>query len=345
METLEQILSTESKFRKDQAYHAWFDSNAHSFGDITTLSKELRTRLSDEPWIVVQEVIKQVSKIDGTQKALLKLSDDATVETVLMPRESKKQDKTADLRYTICISSQVGCPMACLFCATGLAGFSRNLSYREIVDQYRYWQNIVGAESKIDNIVLMGQGEPLLNYDNVKQALDIFIKYAEIGPTKITISTVGVKDKMEKMVEEKDFPNVRFALSLHGATDARRKEIIPNSPDGFIDFFINWTKKYQVAFPSRTHFVGIEYIMMAGVNDSDADMTDLAKVASKVGKTRVNLIQYNPTACKDKYTGSKMEILKKWQEEMNRRGIICTIRRSQGLDISAACGQLKSNKN
>jgi 23S rRNA (adenine2503-C2)-methyltransferase len=342
MNNLEQILSEETRYRKDQIYRAWFDNKIHSYEEITTLPKILREKLSPNSWIVVKEIKKFTSKIDGTQKALLGLEDGAAIETVLMPRENKKQDKKAEMRYTICISSQVGCPMACLFCATGSAGFSRNLSYREIVDQYRYWQSVVGEEYKIDNIMLMGQGEPLLNYDNVKIALEIFIKYAEIGPSKITISTVGIVDKMEKMIEEKNFPPVRFALSLHGATDEQRKKIIKNSPNNFILFFVDWAKRYQKVFSSRTHFVGIEYIMIDRINDSDSDMKALANIASAIGKTRVNLIQYNPMACNDKFSGSKIEVLKKWQKEMNRRGIICTIRRSQGLDIFAACGQLKS---
>ncbi|MFA6547487.1 MAG: 23S rRNA (adenine(2503)-C(2))-methyltransferase RlmN [Candidatus Magasanikbacteria bacterium] len=340
----EEILKSEPKFRREQIYLAWFDARLKSFGDITTLSKNLREQIKNEPWITVKEKIIQTSKVDGTRKALLELHDGQTIETVLMLRPSKKDDGEAKLRYTICISSQVGCPMACSFCATGKLGFKRNLDYREIIDQFRFWQNILHAEGEgeIDNLVLMGQGEPLLNYDNVKLALQILIKQAKLGPRKITISSVGIPEKMQQMVEDKDFPPVRFALSLHSAITETRKQLIPSHRPDFFDWLKVWAKKYHIAFPSRTHFIGLEYTMMKGINDDTKHLKALIKIASNVGKVRVNLIPYN-TACADGLSATEFDTMKMWQTKLNDCGIVCTIRRSQGQDIAAACGQL-SNK-
>ena len=347
--SLEEAIKDEPAFRRQQIYLAWFEKNKNSFADITTLSKNLREQLKDEPWLTVKEKILQRSEKDGTRKALLELSDGKTIETVLMPRKSKKEDQNRQmpLRYTVCVSSQVGCPMACAFCSTGKLGLTRNLTYREIVDQLRYWQKLLWQEGKneeVENIVFMGQGEPLLNYDNVKLALQILTKYAKIGPRKIIVSTVGVAPSMERMVTDKDFPLVRFALSLHSAMVKTRLQLIPSHKQGFLDFLVEWSKKFHAVFKSRTHFLGLEYIMLKGINDDDQHLKALIKLASKLGLVRINLIPYNPGGCNDSFQGTDYEIIKNWQQKINDHDMICTIRLSQGLDIDAACGQL-ANKN
>ncbi len=342
IESLEDIIKDEPAFRRQQIYLAWFDKNIHSFEEITTLSKDLRAKLKNIPWMTVKERVLQQSKIDGTRKALLEFADGRVVESVLMPRVSKKMIPGDKPRYTICVSSQVGCPMACTFCATGKLGFSRNLTYREIIDQMRYWQELLWKteEGKVDNIVFMGQGEPLLNYNNVKLALNILIKGAEIGPRKITVSTVGLAETMNKMVDDKHWPPVRFALSLHSAINENRTSIMPSNRADFLDFLVDWSKRYHLAFPSRTHFIGIEYIMLGGVNDSPKNLDALIKLVQKMGSVKVNLIPYNPGSKKDFFGATPIETIKHWQEKMNQKNIICTVRRSQGLDIAAACGQL-----
>ena len=347
--TLEEILKNEPTFRRQQIYLAWFEKGLNSFADITTISKNLRDQLKDEPWMTVKAKVLQQSAKDGTRKALIELSDGRTIETVLMPRKSKKEEQNwqMPLRYTVCVSSQVGCPMACAFCATGKLGLKRNLTYREIVDQLRFWQQVLWAEGKneqVENIVLMGQGEPLLNYDHVKLALQIFTKFAKIGPRKITLSTVGVIPSMERMVTDTDFPPVRFALSLHSATEESRTSIIPSTKPGFLDFLVEWSKKYHATFKSRAHFIGLEYIMLKGVNDDDKHLKALIKLSSKLGLVRINLIPYNPGGCADEFQGTDIDVIKKWQQKINDHGMVCTIRLSQGLDIDAACGQL-ANKN
>ncbi len=345
-EALEEILKKEPAFRHQQIYLAWFDKKINSFDEITTLSKDLRAKLKNIPWMTVKEKVLQQSKIDGTRKALLEFADGKVVESVLMPRVSKKMIPGDRPRYTICVSSQVGCPMACTFCATGKLGFGRNLTYREIVDQMRYWQKILWEknEGEVDNIVFMGQGEPLLNYNNVKLALNILIKGAKMGPRKITVSTVGLAETMNKMVDDKNFPPIRFALSLHSAINENRTSIMPSNRSDFLEFLVDWSKRYHKAFPSRTHFIGIEYIMLGGVNDFPKNLDALIKLVHKMGSVRVNLIPYNPGSSSDSFGTTPMETIKHWQQKMNDKDIVCTVRRSQGLDIAAACGQLANKE-
>lgn len=331
---LAQILQSEPTYRLKQIYRAWFDPKIKNYRDITTLSGDLREKLKDEPWLAVKLKLMRESATDGTKKALLELSDGHTIETVLMARESKKLNDQAP-RHTICISTQVGCPMNCAFCATGKMGFTRNLTEREIIDEVRFWMR----DHKINNIVLMGQGEPLLNYDNVKAALKIILENSDIGPSKITLSTGGVPAAMDKFVADKDFPPVRFALSLHSAIEETRRKIMPSHQPGFLEFLIDWSKKYHARFTSRTLFIGLEYTLLAGINDDDRHLKALVKLASKLGRVRINLIPYNATGA---FTGSPPETIEKWHKKLMASGFTATIRRSQGQDIAAACGQLKN---
>lgn len=333
---LAQILQSEPAYRLKQIYQAWFDPKIKSYGEITTLSKDLRAKLADEPWLGVSVKAMQESVADDTKKALLQFADGECVETVLMGRIGKKLNND-DRRYTICISTQAGCPMNCAFCATGKGGFRRNLTAEEIVDQVRFWMQ----DNKIDNIVLMGQGEPLLNYDNVKSALNIILDNTDIGPSKITLSTCGVPAGMEKMIADKNFPQVRFALSLHSAIDETRKKIMPSHQPGFFDFLIDWSRKYHEAIPSRTHFIGLEYTLLAGINDDAKHLKALIKLASKLGRVRINLIPYNDTGI---FRGSSSDTVHQWHTKLMESGFTSTVRRSQGQDISAACGQLSLGK-
>lgn len=346
--TFEEILKDEPAFRRQQIYLAWFDLKINGYNEITTLSKALRQRLSGLPWLAVEPVIVRESKIDQTRKALLKLADGETTETVLMGRQSKKIGRPDESRYTVCVSSQVGCPVGCPFCATGVGGFKRNLSAREIIDQVRFWQRRLKlSEEAIDNVVVMGQGEPLLNYDAVKEALWILINGAKVGPSNIVLSTCGPRLGLEKIITDKDFPPVRFALSLHSAIEATRKKLVPAHWPGFFEFFISWAKKYHAKFPSRSHFVGLEYIMLAGFNDDEKHLRALIKLASKLGRTRINLMPYNQTGGSDRVFSrrdSPPETIQRWQDKLEKSGFVVTTRRSQGSDIEAACGQLRGAK-
>jgi len=344
MSDLLKILENEPKFRQKQIFQAWFDLHIKNYNDITTLPKNLREKLQDLDWLSVETFAIQESKKDETVKALLELADKNKIETVLMGRTDKKEDK---IRYTICISTQVGCPMKCLFCATGKLGLKRNLSFEEIVDQVRFWQRYLadnfssgGEEDNIiSNIVLMGQGEPLLNYDNVKKALNIILDNTAIGHNHITLSSVGIPEVMEKLITDKDFPPIRFALSLHSAISSTRSKLLPSQSKDFLDFFVVWSKKYHQRFSSRAHFISLEYVMLQNLNDSDKDLKALIQFISKIGNVRVNLIPFN-SICGAEISGSSQEVIQKWQEKIAQAGFYCTIRKSQGTDIDAACGQL-----
>lgn len=339
------ILIAESPYRRRQIENAWFDLNVSGYGQITTLPKNLREKLKDAPWLTVKPKVVLRSKTDGTRKALLELEDGNLIESVLMCRENKKQNPEKGKRYTICVSTQVGCPMKCSFCATGQIGFKCNLTAEEIIDQYRFWQRYLAENSlkKIANMVLMGQGEPLLNYDNVKRALNIILNNTDIGPRKITISTVGVMPAMKKMLADKNFPPVRFSLSLHSAVENTRAKIIPSHQSGFLEFLIGWAKKYHQVFPSRTHFIGLEYTLLKGINDTVTELKALKKLASQLGRVRINLIPYNCPATNNNFISSPLSVAERWRDTLIKAGFVATIRRSQGQDISAACGQLQNN--
>ncbi len=340
MNDLQKILGGEPKFRIKQIHKAWFDLKIKSYAEITTLPADLRKKLSNFPWLSVAPKTILKSKIDGTEKALLKLADGLCIETILMARESKKEDKEAP-RRTICVSSQVGCGMGCAFCATGAQGFSRNLSAEEIIDQYRFWQNHLGKNNEtVGNIVIMGQGEPLLNYDAVKSALNVILENSGLAQNKITISTVGLQEPMEKILTDKDFPAARVAISLHSAIEKIRKQIVPSSQAGFLDFLVKWSEKYHKVLGSRSHFLSLEYVMLYGINDDEAHLKALGNLTRKMGRVKINLIPLNKTAGDIK--GSPAETIKKWQDTLIKSGLTCTIRHSQGADISAACGQLSS---
>jgi len=345
MKNFEEMLVGEPAYRVKQIYQAWFEPGLLGYETITTLPVSLRQKLANEPWLTVEPLVIKKSKVDETQKALLKLADGAKIETVLMRRINLRQDSEKEFRYTVCLSTQVGCAMNCAFCATGKLGFNRNLSAKEIVDQFRFWQIKVRQESGggIENIVLMGQGEPLANFDEVKKAIQIFIDYAKIGQTKITVSTVGIVSGLNKIIEDQDFPPVRVAISLHSAIDETRTKLIPSHSVGFFDYLVSWAKKYHQKFSSRTHFIGLEYIMLAEINDDARHLKALIKLASKMGLVRINLISFNSSSLPDKkmiLAGSPNETIKNWQQKIMQAGLVCTIRNSQGTDIAAACGQL-----
>lgn len=349
--TLKEILSSEPTYRQKQIEKAWFDVKIDSYDNITTLPLELRTKLKSFSWLTVKPFKLQKSSSDNTRKILFELHDGKLIETVVMGRKNLKEgstDETPD-RYTICISSQAGCPMRCAFCATGRAGFKRNLLAEEIIDQYRYCQRLLAGENaRINNIVVMGQGEPLLNYDNMKRALNVLLKNTDLGETKITVSTAGVVPAMDQVLEDNDFPAVRWAVSLHSAIEDSRKKIMPSHRKDFLDFLVDWSKRYHKKFGTRTHFIGLEYIMLGGINDDDEHLKALIKLCKKMPHIRINLIPYNHTGSEpvdniNFFNRTAPEIIEKWHKTLMDAGFVSTIRYSQGQDIAAACGQL-SNK-
>jgi 23S rRNA (adenine2503-C2)-methyltransferase len=349
---LNEILDKESKFRRHQIEKAWFDTKINSYSEITTLPKELREKLSPFPWQTISADIILKSQIDNTKKILFKLWDGNYIETVIMGRKNlKNEPEEKRERYTICISSQAGCPMKCAFCATGRAGFKRNLSAEEIIEQIRFCHELLTKNGdRINNIVLMGQGEPLLNYDNVKKALKIILDNTDIGPTKITVSTAGVPGVMDELIKDKDFPAVRWAISLHSAIEESRKKIMPSHKKDFLNFLVGWAHQYRKKHPSRTQFLGLEYIMLGGINDDQKHLDALIKLCKKIPHLRVNLIPYNsigkdPIDNISNFDRTPSHEIERWHKELMKNGFTSTIRYSQGQDIAAACGQLRNTKS
>lgn len=344
------LLSGEPGFRLRQAEAALFHLAWRSWSDVTMLSSALRDRLEAEsPWMTVTAVAVLRSKRGDTYKAVVQAADGARFETVLM--------RNARGHWSVCVSSQVGCAMGCTFCATGKMGLVRDLSADEIVDQYRFWiyfladQDVVSGESgddsgvsrRITNIVFMGMGEPLANYDNVREALRILLGNTDIGPTRIVVSTVGLIPALDRLLKDPLWPPVRLAVSLHSADPETRKRIMPTSYDGFLERLAEWTERYFTVFESRRRHVTFEYILLEGVNDGDGDAEKLARFSNQVGRARINLIPYNTTA--SAYRRSREDKVGRFQSLLERRGVTVTRRRTMGDDIAAACGQLVTEKS
>ncbi len=326
-------------YRQEQFVRAFFTPGFRSIEDITTLSKVDREALAQVSWQAFADVLILESKKGDTYKALITLHDGKKIETVLM--------QNARGHWTVCVSSQVGCAMACTFCATGTMGFTRNLTVDEIVDQYRVWMMYLEDHpeltGQITNIVFMGMGEPLANYQNVKQTIETILRYTEIGPTRITVSTVGLIPMLHKLLDDETWPPVRLAVSLHSADAKTRTNIMPSSYPQFLDKLLEWTEKYFAKFSSRRRHLTFEYVMLSKVNDTSMHAKALIQFARRVGKVRINLIPYNFTG--EVYRDSLPADFARFEAELREAGVLVTRRRTMGDDIAAACGQLVVEKN
>lgn len=332
---LTEALQPLPQYRQSQVWEGLFMPAINSWDALSTLPKELRATLKQTlPWMSLLERHVLMSKHGDTYKALLETVDHKMIETVLM--------QNARGLWSICVSSQVGCAMACTFCATGKMGFTRNLTVDEIIDQYRFWMYFLAAkptlEQHISNLVYMGMGEPLANYDNVKASLQLLLTYTEMGPTRLTVSTVGLIPMLKKLLTDPEWPPVRLAVSLHSADAETRRNIMPSSYPNFLDNLALWTKEYFHKFASRRRHLTFEYVMLAGVNDTSMHADKLIRFARKVGKVKINLIPYNDT--KSKYATSESEALITFEKKLLDARVDVTRRRTMGADIAAACGQL-----
>jgi len=332
---LEPILQSLPAYRQEQVWRGMFQSATTSWQALSPLPIALRNDLDQTvPWMTLMAKHVLESAAHDTFKALLLTEDKKMIETVLM--------KNARGFWSICVSSQVGCAMACTFCATGKMGFTRNLTADEIIDQYRYWMYFLAdhpkLEQRISNVVYMGMGEPLANYDNVKTSLKFLLQYTDMGPTRLTVSTVGLVPMLKKLLTDTEWPPVRLAVSLHSADSKTRQNIMPSSYPHFLDDLAAWTKAYFKAFDSRRRHLTFEYIMLAGTNDSAEHAAKLIRFAHKVGKVKINLIPYNDT--KSKYHTSEGSALQHFETKLREAGVDVTRRRTMGADIAAACGQL-----
>ncbi|MCA9375894.1 MAG: 23S rRNA (adenine(2503)-C(2))-methyltransferase RlmN [Candidatus Doudnabacteria bacterium] len=332
-ETLKRL--NEPSFRMKQVREAWYQP-IQGWEDVTTLSKGLREVLSQEvPWFSIRRADVFTSQEDGTKKAIITLHDDAQVETVLMPN--------AKGGYTTCLSSQIGCAMACTFCATGKMGFARNLTSDEIVDQVRYWRSKLAAEgtdpSKLTNIVMMGMGEPLANYNNVKTALAIFLDEMGFAETNVVLSTVAFAKSLDKMLNDASFPDVRLAISIHAGTDTTRNKIVPSHTGTSIEQIEAFVRRYLKERGTRNKHITFEYVMLERVNDFEEEALSLANRYKDVrDQIKINLIPWNTTS--GALERSSMDRIKAFKKILRSEGFDVTIRISKGQDIEAACGQL-----
>ncbi|BCD67191.1 23S rRNA (adenine(2503)-C(2))-methyltransferase RlmN [Nitratiruptor sp. YY09-18] len=333
------------KFRAKQIYQWVYQKGARSFDVMSNLPKAMREDLAQKYSIATPQILNvEVSK-DGSKKYLLGLEDGHTIESVLLPMKKEQRDEKGNIikeaRYTVCVSSQVGCKVGCAFCLTAKGGFVRNLTPGEIVGQVLAIKedNKIPANRRV-NIVYMGMGEPLDNLDNVAKAIKIFSDEngLSISPRRQTISTSGLAPKIKKLGEMN--LGVLLAISLHAVDDALRQKLMPINKAYNIESIINAVKEFPIDQRKRVMF---EYLVIKDVNDDLKSAKKLVKLLHGI-KAKVNLIYFNP------YPGSPFqrpseEDVKRFQKYLLDHGILCTVRESKGLDISAACGQLKEKSN
>lgn len=314
-------------YRAKQVYEWVFRKGAESFEAMTNLSKGLRTALAENWTVFTSRIAQRQESSDGTIKLLLQWPDNATTECVLIPDEKRR---------TACISSQVGCPVGCTFCASGVSGLQRQLSPGEIVEQAMRIRQLCGEQTPLSNIVFMGLGEPLANYGPVLAAIRIINSDwgMNIGARKITVSTVGLPTQMRKLAKEG--LQVNLAISLHAPNDKLRHQLIPWAKRISIEELIAAGREF---FEITGREVTLEYILLAGINDQLDHAHQLTKICRQM-RCNVNLIRYNPVADLG-FERPESFSTHKFAEELRGRGVNVHVRKSRGRDIDAACGQLR----
>ena len=348
-------------YRVDQVLKWLYEKRAASWAEMTNLPKSLRDQLSQHYALNTLELVRKQGSRDTTQKFLWKLNDGALVESVLIPANPALYGEASD-RHTLCVSTQVGCAYGCKFCASGLEGFKRNLRVDEIVEQVlaveRWNEAEVGSAKSnvrsdvvaadfapptshlsprlINNLVIMGMGEPLANYDNLLKALRILNAPwgGGIGARKITISTSGLAPQIRKLADEP--LQFRLAISLHGATDETRNKIMPINRRYPLAELTAACEDYQ---RKKERMITLEYILISGVNDSVKETRPLAALAHRLN-AKVNLIPYNKVEDLS-WARPTEEAQEAFLAALEKLGATATLRREKGHDIDAACGQLR----
>lgn len=321
----------EKAFRASQVMKWIHQVGVKDFAEMTNLSKALRSKLSQEAQIGVPEIISDNLSEDGTRKWLLKVPGKSAIEMVFIPEES---------RGTLCVSSQVGCTLNCSFCATGKQGYNRDLNTAEIVGQIWLAKHLLAEQYQTDkrivtNVVMMGMGEPLMNFDNVVSAMHIMQDDFCFGLSKrrITLSTAGVVPKLDDL--KKACP-VSLAVSLHAPNDELRNELVPLNRKYNIKTLLDACNRY-VADSTRGR-VTFEYVMLQGINDELEHAHQLAKLMKTV-PSKVNLIPFNPFQGIE-YKRSSNSRINRFRDILHSHGVTVTVRKTRGDDIEAACGQL-----
>ena len=326
IELTEWVKQQQQPAYRAQQLHQWiYQRGVRSLTEVSVLPKQWRADLSDVP--VGRSTIHHRSEApDGTVKFLLRLADGQIIETVGIPTEK---------RLTVCVSSQVGCPMACDFCATGKGGFIRNLARHEIVDQVLTVQE--DFQQRVSNIVFMGMGEPLLNVDNVLGALRSLNEDVGIGKRMMTISTVGIPGRIQRLAQHQ--LQATLAVSLHASNQTLREQLIPSARQYPLENLLAECREYVQITGRRVTF---EYILLVGLNDCAEHALELAEHLRGF-QSHVNLIPYNPINEVD-YQRPSRDRIQAFVNILKRHHIAASVRRSRGLAADAACGQLRASK-
>ena len=326
---IEELLGPEQpRFRARQVYHALYQQRVPDLVQIFTLPANLRDKLAARHRVGLPEIARRFESVDGTRRYLLRLDDGRTVETVLMPEGE---------RDTICISSQVGCAVGCTFCMTALLGLERNLTAGEIVGQVLLVSRdngLLGDGSRL-NIVMMGQGEPLLNLENVIKATRLLLDPDGVGlsPRRVTVSTAGIVPQIEQMGREPVRP--KLAISLNASTEEIRRELMPITRKYHLKDLLAVCRAYPLRPWEKLTF---EYVLLKGVNDTDADARRVIGLLGNLN-CKVNLIALNPGPGIEFETPDAERVAR--FQQIIRGSLPCFVRKPRGLDIFAACGQLK----
>jgi len=323
--------------------HDWiYNKGVRSLNDISVFSKQWRAEVAEIPIGRSTLHYRSVAP-DGTVKYLLRLADGEIIEAVGIPtfrwgdKGTGERESTQPLeRLTVCVSTQVGCPMACDFCATGKGGYKRNLARHEIVDQVLTVQE--DFQQRVSHVVFMGMGEPLLNVDNVLGAIKSLNKDVGIGQRSLTLSTVGIRDRIRQLAEH--HLQVTLAVSLHAPNQRLREQLIPSAHSYKIEELFAECREYVEITGRRISF---EYVLLAGVNDLPEHALELAK-RLRGFQSHVNLIPYNPISEVD-YKRPNSDRISAFVAVLKQQNIAVSVRYSRGLEADAACGQLRTSKN
>lgn len=332
-EQLIQFFSTigEKPFRIKQLNNWLWEKNVHGFDLMQNLPKKLIKNLKEQFTFLVSRIGQEVTSQDGTVKFIFRLHDNHLIEGVLIP---------SGKRVTACISSQVGCKLGCKFCATGSMGFTRNLRAWEIIDQYALMNQRSNElfDQNITNIVMMGMGEPLDNYEQVMKAINMLTSPQgnALSPSRITLSTVGLVDQIRQLADDQFKPSL--AVSLHVANNEKRSQLMPANKKNPIHELQSALRYYHKQTNQR---ITIEYVLINGINDSLADAEELAQFC-KAFPVKINLIQFNSTH--PPYQKSPPENTQRFIQYLESKNMVVNLRRSRGEDIAAACGQLVKKK-
>ena len=326
------------RYRADQILLPLYYKFPKKISDIKQLPKKLIEGLNDADYTIgsAKETHRVVSEDGDTTKLLLNLTNEQSVETVLMQYEPTKIG--GHPRSTICVSTQIGCAMGCVFCATGQMGFETNLKAEQIISQVIHFEEILRQRGEhVTNLVFMGMGEPMANYDEMIRAVKILThpRGFGLGQRHITISTIGIKSGIERLADEN--LQIGLAISLHAPTNDLRKKLVPTAAPNSVEEIIESGHNY---FKRTGRRVTFEYALMDGVNDSSDIANNLAKLLQGNG-SHVNLIPINPTAGDFKRPSNNR--VHEFERILSKAGINCTIRIEKGTEISAACGQLRTD--